>query len=837
MKSLYTRTLRGFGKGWVALLLGLIGAACYAVWILSAESREQLNDLATAPGDNLQWTIAQLEVEFLALRFAVESAVSESEPDLRTVRRRFDVLYSRATIINSARAFRPVRDEPSAALKLARINEFLDEFVPVIDGPDDQLAAALPVLRQELEALQQAVRETTLAGVEVYSAQAGRNRERAAETLFDLSMLVLGLFLLLLGVVLVLAVVAAITRRQNSEIEQTRSRLSSIVATSLDGIVAVGPDNRVVEFNAAAERIFGFTRAEAIGRNLNSLILPKDRATGGLQDESISVSEGMIGPGLVRREARRKNGELFPVEVSSSVAESQEGQLAISFVRDVSDRVAAEAELVQARDKAVRGEKAKADILAVMSHEMRTPLNGLLGTLDLLQTTSLDSRQRRFVDVMETSGQALLRHVTDVLEISRMDADAAAPVVVAFDPVDLTRLVAESLRGSAEIRGNTVSVRSMGLVPELVCGDRGRIEQVLLNLVGNAVKFTENGKITIEIEALAEPDLVEWRVIDTGIGIHEEDLDRVFDDFVTLDATYSRSVEGTGLGLGIARRLVSILGGEIGVESEPGEGTVFWFHLTLPKAIEGVAQDDEMCPPQTDGALERRVLVVEDNEINRLVAREMLVGLGCDVIEATDGIDGVAMAGQVTFDLIFMDINMPRMDGVTAVGRIRGASGPNRTTAVVAMTAHALPEDLRRFRDAGFADVIVKPLSRARLTEVLARIETKGALAGSVDAAEDELKAVLGTDMAARMRVRGIADIRETVDMVASFLSGGDGEFERDAVLGAVHKAVGLAALLGLGEAHLGLSRLRAALDEGGGDEMTAAIGQVRASLEGLAAV
>lgn len=355
---------------------------------------------------------------------------------------------------------------------------------------------------------------------------------------------------------------------------------------------------------------------------------------------------------------------------------------------------------------------------------MRTPLNGLLGSVDLLGATPLTPVQRQILDVVESSGKVLLHHVNSVLDISSADVGAMRPGTTPFILDDLVQEVVANQIGLAAAAGNRIKTVAVSGPVGRVVGDPARLRQILLNLVGNAVKFTRNGSITVEIELLgADQDarLVELRVIDTGIGIAEADQGRVFDDFVTIDTSYGRETGGTGLGLGITRRLAVALGGSIGMESEPGQGSVFW--VRLPFGAPSDASSAGLDGPETVGAAAYGpalgVLVIEDNAINRFVLRSLLVQFGHRVTEATDGHDGVRRAEAEAFDLILMDISMPGLDGIGAAGRIRAGSGLSRSARIVAVTAHALPDDLSRFRAAGMDDCLVKPVTRGALTRIL----------------------------------------------------------------------------------------------------------------------
>ena len=355
---------------------------------------------------------------------------------------------------------------------------------------------------------------------------------------------------------------------------------------------------------------------------------------------------------------------------------------------------------------------------------MRTPLNGLLGSVEILGATPLQAPQREILEVIETSGQVLLHHVNSVLDLSSAEAGSLQPDHTPFVLEALVREVVANQSGLAASGGNEIDILPVSDPVGRVLGDPAQVRQVLLNLVGNAVKFTRTGRIRIEIDAEMPTGAtreVEIRVIDTGIGIAEADQARIFEDFVTLDSSYGRETSGTGLGLGITRRLIEVLGGSIGVESDPGQGSVFWvrlpFGLEMPPAHSGLA---DLPQGQRPGQAPLSVLLVEDNAINRFVLRTLLEETGHSVAEAADGLDGLAQASDRAFDVILMDISMPRLDGVAAARHIRDHDGPSRAARIVAVTAHALPQELERFRLAGIDDCLVKPVNRATLARALA---------------------------------------------------------------------------------------------------------------------
>ena len=438
---------------------------------------------------------------------------------------------------------------------------------------------------------------------------------------------------------------------------------------------------------------------------------------------------------------------------------------------------------------------------------MRTPLNGVLGTLELLSSTELDDRQRKFVGVMDSSGKLLLEHVNNVLDISRVDAGMADVAQNTFDLVALAEDSLEGLRTQATDRGNSLNINVVGPPIGRVLGDRKRLRQILFNLVGNAIKFTENGSVTLELEAGACDDIVEFRVIDSGIGIAEEDLTRIFEDFVTLDTSYQREVEGTGLGLGIVKRLVHLLGGEIGVESEQGDGSVFWFKMPLPRASGRRTSQSRSSTANNEVEGSLSVLVVEDNEINRMVAREMLEQAGCTVAEALDGQDGVRAADAQEFDLILMDISMPKLDGTAATAMIKSGNGPNTMTPIIALTAHALPDDVVRFREAGMADVITKPLSSDRLYAVLAEYSSAG-LGGETAYDQNSIGDMIGTLGEERTMLLRTRALHQISSGLAELGLAAEDQGARDQVISVAHKLAGSAALFGMDEVQSRLTNI-----------------------------
>ncbi|CUH75682.1 PAS domain-containing hybrid sensor histidine kinase/response regulator [Tropicibacter naphthalenivorans] len=697
--------------------------------VLVMDARAQMARLETASSDNIQWVLSQTETEIVGLKIAMYEARLAETLDLDELRLRFDIFYSRIETLKNSPVFDEMRQDPEVRSALTEIEAFLAEWVPAIDSPDPQFRAVLPEFAVDIDAAHRTSREMALAGIEFFSRTSDLRRTSVSRTLFNIAVLTVALVVLLLMVAIALLRLARQRERSATENRLTRERMETIISTSLDAVIVTNRSGVIEEYNGAAERIFGYSRDEAIGQQMADLIIPpqfRDMHHAGMKRYTEHGEARLIGKGIAQLEATGKDGKLFPVDISLASAQSPGGEIFIGFMRDISDRVQAEQALKRARDRAIEGEKHKAELLAVMSHEMRTPLNGLLGTLDLFETDSLNPKQRRHLRIIRNSGKLLLAHVNDVLDISRLDAGKMSMRKTRFDLIALLTEIIESQSGRAAQNGNRLVLSPPSPALHEVYSDPDRIRQIMLNLVGNAIKFTKDGTITIEAECQNGLNEVELRVIDTGVGIEEADLERIFGDFVTIDNSYGRSNTGTGLGLGISSRLASALGGMLGAESEPGDGSLFWMRLPLAPAPGETPQIDSAAPtPDPDLEIDLpplQILMVEDNEVNRMVAREMLERLGHSVTEAYDGAEGVERANREEYDLILMDISMPGMDGLTAARLIRSGDGPSADVPIIATTAHALPEEVVAFRAAGMNDVLIKPINGAAIRRVLGSV-------------------------------------------------------------------------------------------------------------------
>ena len=761
-RSLLDKVLRGLRP--VIILLAVLSITAVVLNWLRLEA--ELQTYRQEAVDNIHWNVSQLELDLV--RFGSEAEILQLKPDesLGELRKRFDLFYSRAQSILKGRMFAKMNLGDVVVPMNARLEYYLEQTTPLVDSPDVDLRAALPQIEADANIMREDLRAMSVKLVKNYAVMADMRRAVVATMVQRAAW---AAWVVILALATLSLLVLWLNRQAVHTADQTlrlSSRLAATVETSLDAIIVTDAKGRVLDFNNAAAANFGYTPQEAVGADLATLIIPPTprgsyfdlmaRATlDGSAQEANSGRFQMIG--------MRKGGEEFPIELAIASHNTSEGVIFIAFLRDISDRVQAEDALVQARDEAMAAEKSKTNFMAVMSHEMRTPLNGVMAALEIASGMAVNDKQLRFLDLAQSSARQLLRHANDVLDISKVEAGKLYLSEEQFDMTALTEDLVAGLQQVAAQKGTEVVVKPLGPLPRLV-GDYFRISQIIQNFLTNALKFTENGQITIEIEAQRRNDPlleVEVRVIDTGIGIAESDQARIFEDFVMLDQSLVRTSGGTGLGLAIARRLAQAMGGEVGVESELGAGSCFW--MRLPLAIASTPTPSEapkLQPVQTINPMD--VLVVEDNATNRIVLEEMLQQLGHRVTMATEGRQGMELARAHPFDVILMDISMPMMDGLTATAMIR-AQGLSMGSRILAVTAHSLPADLERFQKAGMDGCLTKPISLGNLAKSL--------LGDALDAPQpqaqtqvlspdriDDLREGLGAAGLARMITRFRAD-------------------------------------------------------------------------------
>lgn len=511
-------------------------------------------------------------------------------------------------------------------------------------------------------------------------------------------------------------------------IKAVLARKSAVMNAALDCIITIDQQGRIVEFNNAAERTFGYVRDVVIGKGMAELIVPEEyREKHRLgMERFLQTGEHKVLGKRIELPALRADGSTFPAEIAIENIKVKGEFLFTAYLRDISERKKSERDIIDAKDRAEKASEAKSRFLAMMSHEIRTPLNAVLGFLSLLQESRLDTEQRKMVEIARESGESLLSIILDILDFSKMEAGKLEMERHPFDVTQLFDSVVSLLRPQAVTKSLDINLHIADDVPDSLIGYAGRLRQVVLNLLSNAVKFTEEGQIDVSVKVKARhgDDLVILcEVIDTGIGIPEEVQGQIFSEFTIITPSLSRHLGGTGLGLAICNRIVEAAGGEIGFRSRSGVGSTFWFTAPVKMTKPGTIPKPVVVEPVLGVASRKMyVLVADDNPANLLVAKAMLERLGHHVDTVSDGTEVLAALRQQSYDCIFMDVAMPELDGLSTTRAVRALKSDIAQVPIIAMTAYAAPENRRSIFAAGMNDLIVKPVRLGDMARTIDRI-------------------------------------------------------------------------------------------------------------------
>jgi PAS domain S-box-containing protein len=544
-------------------------------------------------------------------------------------------------------------------------------------------------------------------------------------------------------------------------LQESEARLGAILDATPDATVIVDGDGCIVRVNAQAKRLFGYAREEVLSRPVELLVPERFREAHARHRASYLAAPRPRRMGEHSDlYARRKDGSEVPVEIILSPLQTAEGTLVISAIRDITARKQAELALAQSKQdlehanaELARASRVKSEFLATMSHEIRTPMNGVIGMTGLLLDTDLTPEQREYAETVRASGEALLAIINDILDFSKIEAGELTLEVTDLDVRRSVEEVVDLFAAQARDKGLELASLVYQNVPSVLRGDPGRLRQILTNLVGNALKFTEHGEVVVRAHLLEEKDdavLLRCAVTDTGIGMTPEERTHLFQPFSQADSSTTRKYGGTGLGLAISKRLVELMGGEIGVVSAPGQGSTFWFTVRLGRP---------RTAPQADSAVAelrgKRVLVVDDNATNCQIVHYQILSWGMLDGMATDGQSALAALrdaqhGGTPYDVAILDMRMPGMDGLELAHAIK--SDPALASIKLVMLASISPGE-RGADEAAWQGAIdaflTKPVRQSQLYDSLVMV-LSGSVGQRSPASEDAAREGAGASGAER---------------------------------------------------------------------------------------
>ncbi|MEH6836714.1 hybrid sensor histidine kinase/response regulator [Falsihalocynthiibacter arcticus] len=817
--------IRKFGlQQWrfVVLSLAIFGLVA-AVIPLSQSVRDHLELLESSPNGGSQWTLTQLNVEQARLQQALLLAMRSPDADLAPLRRRFDLYYSRSETVTSMRSSKYLTPDAQLIALLDSLQAQTIELATIIDQPDKELRYDLPILYAQIEAQDTFLQELSSKTTKIFAKTSDDHRAQLSKLLIQILVIALLLAVSFISVVVLLYRSVREARATQVTLTNVTARLQSTIGASLDAVIVSDQNGVLLDYNGAAEHVFGYSRDEVLGKQALHYLIPESNRSimrSEIRQHLETGESPLVGKGLLQLNGLKKGGEVIPIEVSIAPAVDGDQTIFISFVRDISEREAIKENILRSRDEALKMAKAKSDFITIMSHEMRTPLNGVISAHEVLSSTTLTPYQNKFFSIARSSAAHLLSHVNDVLDIASLDASETAPRKDRFSPLEAIEEIMENAQSLARARGNSLGADFTGADAGFYIGDKRRFRSILINLLGNAIKFTQNGHIQIDFGTFLQDDetvCFEVHVTDNGLGIPKDKLEDIFNDFVRLNTGYDRDADGTGLGLSITRRMVQTMSGEMGVESEVGVGSTFWVKLPFvncPSPETNLGEPAFNAPPSVGNRSQGiRALLVEDNAINRTLMLEFLEDVGLEVQTAENGQTGVEAANATKFDYIFMDISMPVLDGIAATKMLRGnMKGASADAKIIGFTAHSSQESRDDCLAAGMYDVLVKPVSRAGILSVLgfkpvAKTEAPTLAGELLDIQQIEsIRDILGPERFAKTCARFRSEMKKGFqDLIQDLSNQPPASQPKDLVI-QIHRLAGLSASMGASALHAKLA-------------------------------
>ena len=801
------------GLGLLALLLGLM------ISKLSSEYRDLsiVEDSIFTGRDHYQLDAQLADLDITLLEHATNKNLSKDE-----LRLKIDIVLNKLLVLENSqpRVISGYNKEVRALMK--PIDQFVGETISIIDKEDEILFEDILILREMVKKFGPKISKNAFLMYRLAVIQSQEQRINFSKQLFWTGSSAVLFLMMLAGLLLLLDRMLRSTIHRADELTASSRQLALTVAGSMDAIIIADGYSKIIEYNTSAQGLFGWSREEIIGKTMEEIFFPR-----GLRDaykravaQSLELKKASIIEGVrVELVAWRKNGEEFPVELNMTYVERNNDSVYMAYIRDISDRKNAEKKLIEARDRAERTDKAKSQFLAVMSHEMRTPLAGIVGVMDLLKTTKLTKKQDHYVQIATSSGEIMLEHINEALDTTRIEGGALELSPKEFNLPDLVRSLVEVLKPLANEKKLNLELQIDKNIGFYFIGDSHRIRQILTNLLGNSIKFTDKGSIKFIISHGSDVSRIKFKVTDTGVGIGPENHEKIFEDFVVISSGVKRQTRSDGLGLSISRKIARQMGGDIILESKINEGATFILSLPLKQVAKTDVAEPKVLETPVENFKKINVLIVEDSITNSEVLCDMLKGLGHKVSVAMNGLEALVIAKKQIFDIIFMDINMPIMGGIEAAQKIRDDAGLNSKTFIAGLTAHSIDEFGVDAEQAGMDCYFTKPIRLVTLQEIISDVVSRGSdeIIGELSPVLKELFETLGHE-----KTLGVSRVFfEELDQFIQQCNKGIFSKDNHALAEATHKIKGAAAMLGLDLLETTFAQLESDAREGNVRDLT----------------
>ena len=783
------RSLILVGLGLLALLLGLMLNKLFSEY----QDLSIVEDTIFTGQDYYQLDAQLADLDITLLEQITYKTLSKDELLLKV-----DIVLNKLLVMERSQSAVILGYNEEVRVLMMPIDQFVGEAILIIDKENEISFKDILILREMVKKVRPKISKNAFL---VYRLAVIRSREQRIN--FSKQLMWTGgsavFFLIMLtGLLLLLDRMLKFAIRRADELTASSRQLALTVAGSMDAIIIADGYSKIIEYNTSAQGVFGWSRKEIIGKTMEEIIFPEGlrNAYKNAMDQSLELSKTNVTEGVrVELTAWRKSGEEFKVELNMTYVERNNDAIFMAYIRDITDRKIAEKTLIEARDRAERTDKAKSQFLAVMSHEMRTPLAGIVGVMDLLKTTKLTKKQDHYVQIATSSGEVMLEHINEALDITRIEGGNLKLSPHEFNLYDLVKSLVDVLKPLANEKQLNLKLQIDNNIKNYFMGDSHRIRQILTNLLGNSIKFTDEGIIKFMISCSHESDVstLKFRIIDSGVGIAPENHEKIFEDFVVISFGDERQTRGDGLGLSISRKIARQIGGDIILESKINEGATFILSLPLKQVAKTDVAEPKVLETPVENFKKISVLIVEDSITNSEVLCDMLKGLGHKVSVAMNGLEALVIAKKQIFDIIFMDINMPIMGGIEAAQKIRDDAGLNSKTFIAGLTAHSIDEFGVDAEQAGMDCYFTKPIRLVTLREIISDV-VSDEIIGELSPVLKELFETLGHE-----KTLGVSRVFfEELDQFIQQCNQGIFSKDNHVLAEAAHKIKGAAAMLGL---------------------------------------